>query len=511
MADPPEAWAAAGFTVDDDGTCRIGEVRVRLVGRDHGKRILGWSLRGAPTGRSPTAASTGCPPPRRTRRRPSRPSTPNGATYIDHVVLLSPDLARTTAAIEALGVALRGERDSDTYGAPMRQHFFRLGEVILELIGSPDAAGEGDPGFFGLAHTVADLDAAAALLGEHLGDAKDAVQPGRRIATLRHRELGHVRGHRAHVARAGPRLTCSTTSSPTPSARCATPSRRPSSSARPSRSASRSTSSSATPPGRRRYGLPGEGLPPRVQADITLDWPTWAQTAYRSWYIGEPSDEAPRIEIEIVMRIQRLASMPDVKPVLAVLPETSPPIGTERLERSAPTIEIGFSSELEAEDWALEVSYEGSYELDEATLADGSILDDHFSSMGGWIASTLVRLGDLEARLPARRRGGLTWPTTCVLVEVADAVATVTLNRPEARNALEPRAAQGAADRAAASSTRATTWPPSCSPGPTPPSARASTSRSSPAAATRSRETGATGERRPSAADRALPRAWPSR
>ena len=31
------------------------------------------------------------------------------------------------------------------------------------------------------------------------------------------------------------------------------------------------------------YGLPGEGLPPRVQADITLEWPTWAQTAYRAW------------------------------------------------------------------------------------------------------------------------------------------------------------------------------------------------------------------------------------
>ncbi len=154
------------------------------------------------------------------------------------------------------------------------------------------------------------------------------------------------------------------------------------------------------------YGLPGEGLPPRVQADITLDWPTWAQSSYRSWYIGEPSDEAPRIEIEIVMRIQRLASMPDVKPVLAVLPETSPPIGAERLERSAPTVEISFSNELEAEDWALEVSYEGSYELDEATLADGSILDDHFSAMGGWIASTLVRLGDLKLDfLPADEEG----------------------------------------------------------------------------------------------------------
>ena len=144
------------------------------------------------------------------------------------------------------------------------------------------------------------------------------------------------------------------------------------------------------------YGLPGEGLPPRVQADITLDWPTWAQTAYRSWYIGEPIDEPPRIEIEIGLRVQRLASMPDVKVVLAVLPEHSPPIGSERLERSAPTVETSYDNDLEAQDWALEVGYEGSYELDEATLADGSILDDHFSAMGGWIASTLVRLGDLK-------------------------------------------------------------------------------------------------------------------
>ncbi|MDP1804003.1 MAG: hypothetical protein Q8K72_02445, partial [Acidimicrobiales bacterium] len=94
------------------------------------------------------------------------------------------------AAIEALGVPQRGERTTESYGAPMRQLFFRLGEVILELVGQPDAAGEGDPGFFGLAITVADLDAAGRLLGAHLGDAKDAVQDGRRIATLRHREVG---------------------------------------------------------------------------------------------------------------------------------------------------------------------------------------------------------------------------------------------------------------------------------------------------------------------------------
>ena len=144
------------------------------------------------------------------------------------------------------------------------------------------------------------------------------------------------------------------------------------------------------------YGLPGEGLPPRVQADITLDWPTWAQTAYRSWYIGEPFDEGPRIEIEVVLRIQRLAQSPDPKEVLAALPPTSPAIGAETLERSGPTIETVYGADLDQTEYAIEVSYEGSYELDEATLADGSALDDHFGAMGGWIASTLVRLGDLK-------------------------------------------------------------------------------------------------------------------
>ena len=105
-------------------------------------------------------------------------------------MLLTPDLARTIDALASIGVTPRGERDSDTYGAPMRQVFFRLGEVILELIGQIDSAGEGAPGFFGLAITVDDLDALGPLLGEHLGEAKDAVQEGRRIATLRHRELG---------------------------------------------------------------------------------------------------------------------------------------------------------------------------------------------------------------------------------------------------------------------------------------------------------------------------------
>ncbi len=189
VGDPPEAWAAAGFSVDEDGTCRIGSVRVRLMGRDDGKRILGWSLRDAPEARLADGRLDGLPTTTSTAMPADPAEHPNGATHIDHVVLLSPDLGRTTAALETIGLSQRGERETDSYGAPMRQVFFRMGEVILELVGGTEP-GEGDPGFFGLAITVGDLDAAAALLGDHLGAAKDAVQDGRRIATLRHRDLG---------------------------------------------------------------------------------------------------------------------------------------------------------------------------------------------------------------------------------------------------------------------------------------------------------------------------------
>jgi hypothetical protein len=144
------------------------------------------------------------------------------------------------------------------------------------------------------------------------------------------------------------------------------------------------------------YGLPGEGTPPRVRADLTLDWPTWSQAAYRSWYIDEELTEQPRIDIEVVLRIQRLVEPPDPAEVLAALPLESPDISGDRLHRSGPTIETVHDAELTESEHAFEVSYEGSYELAESALADGSILDDHFGAIGGWISSTLVKLGDLK-------------------------------------------------------------------------------------------------------------------
>jgi hypothetical protein len=191
VADPPDAWAAAGFDVDDDGVVRAGTVRVRLVGPDHGKRILSWSLRGVDVpAEGAIDGLTTCA----SESEPCAPADhPNGVVLIDHLVVASPNLSRTVEALEAVGLAARRTRESNTYGAPMRQVFFRLGEVVLEVIGGGEPAplpiGDQPAGFFGLAYTVRDLDATKAFFGEHLGNVKDAVQPGRRIATLRHKEL----------------------------------------------------------------------------------------------------------------------------------------------------------------------------------------------------------------------------------------------------------------------------------------------------------------------------------
>jgi hypothetical protein len=144
------------------------------------------------------------------------------------------------------------------------------------------------------------------------------------------------------------------------------------------------------------YSLPGEGVPPRVVAEVTLEWPTWSQTAYRSWTIGEGFDEPPEIDVEIVLRVQRLVGTPEPATVVGILPDEGPALGDETLRRSAPTVERQYDLELEPTETAIEVSYEGVYMLSEAALGDTASLAADFGTLGGWIASSLVKLGDLK-------------------------------------------------------------------------------------------------------------------
>jgi hypothetical protein len=189
VGDEPAAWADAGFTVDQ-GACRIGQVRVLFLGAEGRRGIVAWSFRGLterigvldglPVGPSEPEPA-GAPVPH-----------PNGSLVIDHVVLMTPDGERTTAALTAAGLEARRVREipgSDKGSGPTTQTFFRMGRPILELVARP-GRGEGPASFFGLALDVADIDALPERYGDRLGRVKDAVQPGRRIATLRHEELG---------------------------------------------------------------------------------------------------------------------------------------------------------------------------------------------------------------------------------------------------------------------------------------------------------------------------------
>lgn len=166
LGDPPAAWEALGFALDGD-QLSVGPIHVQLGAAGDG--IVGWSLPevdGLPT------VAFGAPP--------SAPAShPNGAVGIDHVVVATPDFDRTAAALEAAGMPLRRVvRRPD--GA--RMGFRRLGPAILELVEATDAP---SPHFWGLVVVVEDLDALARRLGDLLGPIKPAVQPGRRIATLR--------------------------------------------------------------------------------------------------------------------------------------------------------------------------------------------------------------------------------------------------------------------------------------------------------------------------------------
>jgi hypothetical protein len=187
VADPADVWREAGYAVGADDVCRVGGVAIRLAGRERGTGIVAWSLRGLPEG---LADLDGIPTTWSDSVVGQPAAHPNGVVAIDHVVLMSPDLGRTVESLTAIGVPPRRERDAELGGRAIRQIFFRLGEVIVEVVGSRETTGAGPSSLWGITYTVVDVDATAAFFGDRTTPVKAAVQPGRRITTLRHRELG---------------------------------------------------------------------------------------------------------------------------------------------------------------------------------------------------------------------------------------------------------------------------------------------------------------------------------
>jgi hypothetical protein len=193
IGDEPEGWTAAGFTVDGD-RCAVGSVTLELRGAGAGRGLLGWTLADpADDGDVPADGRDldGLPTTMGPVPSPAEPvAHANGVVSLDHVVVFTPDLGRTTDALVGAGIDLRRVRPVGSAPDARVQHFFRLGETILELVGPARPDGDGAARLWGLAFTVADLDATATHLGDAVSAPKAAVQPGRRIASLRHRDLG---------------------------------------------------------------------------------------------------------------------------------------------------------------------------------------------------------------------------------------------------------------------------------------------------------------------------------
>lgn len=180
IAADPDAWRALGVPLDDAGRAVVGEIAVdvRAAGKGEPEGVRGWGWAGL----DPGADLDGL------RHHAADPPGPHGAAgplaAVDHVVVATGDLDRTVTALDAAGLDRRRIRDA---GA-VRQAFYVVGPALVEVAGPAEPTG--DPArLWGVTFVAADLDAAAAALGPLLGDVRDAVQPGRRIATVR-REAG---------------------------------------------------------------------------------------------------------------------------------------------------------------------------------------------------------------------------------------------------------------------------------------------------------------------------------
>ena len=180
----PEPWARLGLSVVN-GTVPLFGTGIRFDDAAP-PGIAGWSLSGMP---DPSVTDvdglvTEAVPP----TIPMLVEHPNGAIGLDHVVVTTDALERTCTAVEAAtGAPLRRVREV----GEIRQGFHRIGSggLIVEVVeraGLPEAPAW----FWGLVLNVDDLDVAAELIGpDGIGAVTDAVQPGRRIATVR-TELG---------------------------------------------------------------------------------------------------------------------------------------------------------------------------------------------------------------------------------------------------------------------------------------------------------------------------------
>jgi catechol 2,3-dioxygenase-like lactoylglutathione lyase family enzyme len=170
----PDAWRSLGFTVDDH-TVALANGAIRLGSPE-------WAFELEAPGREADTVD-GIPVVTGAGERWVR--HPNGAVEIDHVVVMTDSIERTSASIDAsLGLRQRRIRETEV----VRQAFHRFADTpdgtrgcIVEVVERPDVE---RVDIWGLVVIVDDLDRAVAESNGLIGAPKSAVQPGRRIATV---------------------------------------------------------------------------------------------------------------------------------------------------------------------------------------------------------------------------------------------------------------------------------------------------------------------------------------
>lgn len=175
-------WKRAGFLVEDR-EIRLEGITIEVTD-DPDVGIAGWGVTGVET----DLDGLRCIP-----AEPAAPATPqpNNVTGLDHVVGLTRDLELTGRALSAAGIEARRTRDVPDADPPRRQVFHVLDTALLELMGPTQGSGAaGTARLWGLAFVSSDLEDTVDALGLLAGEVRDAVQPGRRIATLRHQAAG---------------------------------------------------------------------------------------------------------------------------------------------------------------------------------------------------------------------------------------------------------------------------------------------------------------------------------
>ena len=193
IGETAETWSSAGFEVMElpNGSpgCQLGSVQIQFnaTGAQGILSAVVFGLHGMIDSLQ-FDTENGLSPTHNNAHLPS--IHPNGVSRIDHLVVTTTDCDRTTDAFEANGILPRRVRTFGDDGSKVRQTFFWLGDVILELVGPHASKDKGQTKFWGLALISDDLRTTADYLGSRCTPIKPAVQSGRKITTIKTREIG---------------------------------------------------------------------------------------------------------------------------------------------------------------------------------------------------------------------------------------------------------------------------------------------------------------------------------